>query len=228
MIQGYAVMRDAAYTMEATKRALQCPMTASFVAMPGKTSPGGRPIRYLAFVQCDNEDIIRNASTVGESGELLFDAPKENAVPLDWKYTIRPPIALYTYPGNLVLQIRRRKGDKRDLIPVWLHPQTSDLSPRRLVKGANEIKNAGFDSGDKMRRYIEANNLAETENPGLFDNLSDEQKAKMEELLSRLSPVQQQTLRHVQSSRNKIVLVTKQQYLYVITLTSNVTFYQRH
>lgn len=116
-------------------------------------------MRYLAFVQRDNEEIIRDALTVGGSIEFLFDAPKENAVPVGWKYTIRPPVALYTYPGNRVIQICRRKGDERDLvvssspspamgtIPVWLHPQTSDLSPRRLVKCANEIKDAGFDSG---------------------------------------------------------------------------------
>ena len=116
VIQGYAIMRDAAYTMEATKRALDSPMTAAFVAMPGKSSAGGRPLRYIAFVQCDNEDVIRDELTVGETGELLFDPPKENAVPIGWKYTIRPPVAMYSYPGNLVLQIHRRKGDERDLM----------------------------------------------------------------------------------------------------------------
>lgn len=54
---------------------------------------------------------------------------------------------------------------------------------------------------------VEAKNLAEAENHGRFDNLTDEQKAEMERLLSRLSPVQQQTFRFVQSSYRKIILI---------------------
>lgn len=109
-------MRDAAYTMEATKRALRCPMTAAFVAMTGKISADSRPMRYLAFVQCDSVDVVRDALTIGESGEFLFDAPKEHAVPVGWQYTIRSPVAKYLNSGNLVIQIRRRKGDERHLV----------------------------------------------------------------------------------------------------------------
>jgi len=79
-IQRYAVMRDAAYTMEATKRALRCLMTAAFVAMSGKISAEGRPIRYFAFAQCDSEAVIRDTLTIGGSGEFLFDASKGYAV----------------------------------------------------------------------------------------------------------------------------------------------------
>ncbi len=107
-------MREAATTLDATIRTLQCPMKASFVALPGRSSPEGLPMRYLCLAQCDNEQVIRDALGVGESGELLFYPPKDNKVPVGWKYTIRFPIPKYEYTGNLVSKTCRRKGDQRD------------------------------------------------------------------------------------------------------------------
>lgn len=100
-------MREAASSLDATIKTLQCSMQASFVALPGKKSPQGRPMRYLCLAQCDNEEVVRDALAVGESGELLFDPPKENKVSAGWKYTIRPPIPHYEYTGNIVFQVRR-------------------------------------------------------------------------------------------------------------------------
>jgi len=114
--QGYAVMREAATTLDATIKALQCPMKASFVALPGRSSPEGRPMRHLCLAQCDNEAVIRDPLSVGESGELLFYPPMENKVPVGWKYTIRPPIPKNEYTGNLVSKTCRHKGDQREFV----------------------------------------------------------------------------------------------------------------
>lgn len=44
-------------------------MTASFFALPGPLTPEGLPARYVAFLQCDDEELIRHVLAVGDTGK---------------------------------------------------------------------------------------------------------------------------------------------------------------
>lgn len=185
-------MREAASTLDATIRTLQCPMQASFVALPGKTSAEGRPMRYLCFAQCDNEELIRDALAVGESGQLSFYPPKDNKIPVGWKYTIRPPLPKYEYTGNLIFQVRRPGNDERDIITsskpqlemhqieVWANPEASDVSARRLIKCVNDIKEAG-EGADELRRYTLAKDLADVDDGKTHDSFHNPSKEQKEQ-----------------------------------------------
>lgn len=178
-------------------------------------------MRYLCLAQCDNEDIIRDALAVGESGELLFDPPKDDKVSAGWKYIIRPPIAGYDYTGNLVFQVRRPGNDERDIITsskpqlkmhhieVWANPEASDVSARRLIKCVNDVKVAGH-GADELRRYTLAKDLADVDagtTHDLFAKVTEEQKPKLKQLLSRLSPSQREAFVHVQLTRHRLALI---------------------
>lgn len=98
-------------------------------------------MRHLCLAQCDNEVVIRDQLSVGESGELLFYPPMENKVPVGWKYTIRPPIPKNEYTGNLVSKTCRHKGDQRDFV-------TSPF-PRPDIATLSQLKS-------KMRHEMES------------------------------------------------------------------------
>ena len=210
-------MRDSGVQLRAVLNSIDVPMMASFVTLPGPSTENGEPIYYLAFVQCDSDELIRDVYLVGESGVFCFEQPQRNVQPSGWHYVIKSPIGNYQYPGNLVMQINRPKGDNRTLaaglIPeplmpqqqVWAFPDASDLSPRRLVDCANLITSLGTDA-DEMRRYICALDLHEREKShGLFSNMS--QHPIIEELLKTLSASQLSAFEHIERSKHAIALI---------------------
>ena len=111
---GIGEIREAASYLEATLETLETPMPASFVALP-RTRKEKHSAMYLAFLQRDDEELIREVFNVGNSGVLSFDKPKPGIEPSGWRYTVKPPIPQCEYPGNLVLLIHRRKDDEREI-----------------------------------------------------------------------------------------------------------------
>ena len=71
--------------------------------MPGPRIEGGQPIRYLAFVECNKDNMMRDVYLVGESGTICFEQPQRDDQLSGWQYTIKPPIPRYAYLGNLVM-----------------------------------------------------------------------------------------------------------------------------
>ena len=143
-------MRDSGHELRSVLKALDYPMTASFVVLPGsRKTEDGLPIDHLAFVQCESEELIRDIDPVSGTGVFCFEQPEANSQPSGWVYTIKPPLPVFEYPGNLLFQIKRAFNDSRSL-PVspkpqvnmtqqdtWAFPDASDLSPRRLVNCVN-------------------------------------------------------------------------------------------
>ena len=82
--------------------------------MPGPWNEAGQPIYYLAFVQCDSEELIRDIYLVEESGTFYFQQSSSNVQPSGWQYTIKPFVPRYRYPGNLFMQITRVRGDNHE------------------------------------------------------------------------------------------------------------------
>lgn len=212
-------MRDSTPQLKHALSSLETSMTASFVILPGCRTVDGLPTQYLAFAQCDSEEMIRQLYLVGESGTFCFDEPAPDLKPVGWQYTIKPPIPNFQYPGNLIFQLKRPRGDQRK-VPVspfpqlvmkqqeiWAFPDTSDLAPRRLVNCANLTKQLGADANE-MRRYICAQDLREKERShGLFDNLSESQTQVVNKLLSQLSPSQLGAFEHVKQTKHDVVLI---------------------
>ena len=219
LTHGYGVMRDSSVQLKSVINSIDAPMRAAFVAMPGPKTDTGLPIYYLAFVQCDSAELIRDVYSVGESGTFCFEQPLHNAQPSGWQYTIKPPIPRYDYPGNLVMQITRAGDDYRELIVspepkpfmnqqgVWAYPDASDLAPRRLIDCANLITSLGTDA-DELRRYVCALDLHEKEKThGLFSDMTESQTKHVNELLSNLSPSQLGAFEHIKQSKHDIVLI---------------------
>ena len=219
MTHGYGVMRDSAVQLRRVLNTIDAPMMAAFVVMPGPKTDTGLPIYYLAFVQCDSEELVRDVYLVGESGTFCFEQPPPKVQPSGWQYTIKPPVPSYTYPGNLVMQITRARGDNRELIvsaepkpsmedqKVWCFPNASDLAPRRLINCANLITSLGTDA-DELRRYVCALDLHEKETAhGLFSKMTESQTAIVNELLGTLSPSQLGAFEHIRQSKHDIVFI---------------------
>lgn len=154
---------------------------------------------------------------VGESGTLVFEKPTETLTPPGWKYTIKPSIP-HECPGNLVLQIRRPKGDTRpfntcpkprEVMPImqtWLSPDASDLSWRRLIALANNIVENAIPESE-IHRYIMAHDLRENLNHGLFDGMTPEQEETLRQILFPLTPVQREAFAKFQNTKHKIVQI---------------------
>ena len=100
------------------------------MVVPGPRIEDGQPIRYLAFVECDKDNMMRDVYLVGESGTICFEQPQRDVQPSGWQYTIKPPIPRYAYLGNLVIQIKRVRGDNRKLT---VSPQTQPFIPQQEV-----------------------------------------------------------------------------------------------
>ena len=83
--------------------------------MPGLWNEAGQPMYYLAFVQCDSEELIRDVYLVEESGTFYFQQSARNVQPSGWQYTIKPHATRYEYPGNLVIRITQVRGDNHDI-----------------------------------------------------------------------------------------------------------------
>ena len=219
LTHGYGVVRDFTPQLKHALSSLETSMTASFVILPGCRTVDGLSTQYLAFAQCDSEEMIRQLYLVGESGTFCFDEPAPDLKPVGWQYTIKPPIPNFQYPGNFIFQLKRPRGDQRK-VPVspfpqlvmeqqeiWAFPDTSDLAPRRLVNCANLTKQLGADANE-MRRYICAQDLREKERShGLFDNLSESQTQVVNKLLSQLSPFQSGAFEYVKQTKHDVVLI---------------------
>lgn len=210
-------MRDSTVQLKGVVNSIDTAMMASFVAMPGDRTEDDQPIYYLALIQCDSEEMIRSVYLSGTTGTFCFEQPERGTQPTGWHYVVRPPIAQYQYSGNLVMSITRDKQDER-ILPsyefpqlimtqqeIWAYPDTSDLSPRRLINCANLITSLGPDA-DKIRRYVCALDLREKEKPhNLFANMS--KHPVIEDILAELSPSQLGAFQHVKDSKHDIVLI---------------------
>ena len=130
-----------------------------------------------------------------------------------------PPIPRYTYPGNLIMQIKRAKGDVRELPvsvqpepimtqqAVWAFPDSSELAPKRLVNCANIIKDLRAEA-DRFRRYVCALDLRENEsNHGIFSDLTDDQEEAVNALLSQLSPSQLGAFDFIKHTKHDAVFI---------------------
>ena len=96
-------MRDAGHELRSVLKALDYPMSASFVVLPGsRKTDDGQPVDYLAFVQCENEELIRDIYPVSSTGVFVFEKPEQETQPSGWKYTIKSPLPLFEYQGHLV------------------------------------------------------------------------------------------------------------------------------
>ncbi|KAL8776146.1 MAG: hypothetical protein Q9213_008375 [Squamulea squamosa] len=129
--------------LEATKRSVVALKSVLACQLP----------RHLAFVRCDNEELMKSAYKEGSIGALCFEKPSADAAqtPSGWHYRIWPALPQYEYPGNLVLEVNRPIDDKRVIVTdrkpspsmaetqVWAFPETSDLAVRRLINCVNEV-----------------------------------------------------------------------------------------
>ena len=219
LTHGYGVIRDSSVQLRRVLNSVDTPMMASFVILPGPSTENGQPIYYLAFVQCDSEDLVRDVYLVGESGTFCFQQPPRNLQPSGWQYTIKPPVPKYEYPGNLVMQITRARGDNRELAvspepeplmkqqQVWAFPDASDLAPCCLIDCANLIIFLGND-GYELCCYVCALDLYEKEKThGLFSNMTESQTKSVNNLLSNLSPSQLGAFEHIKQTKHDIVFV---------------------
>lgn len=221
---GIGEIREATSVFEATLKTLTASMDASFVALPDSEHAEGRYTLYLAFVQCGDDELLREVYDVGTTGILSFEEPYPNCEPNGWKYTIKPPIPEYEYPGNLVFLIRRRKDDNREIpddhvpklkmrtIKIWASPKISDLTPRRLVDCANLLKSRQQDGANTVRRYILGNDLSPSGSHGLFTddeiaNLSSEDQKFVRNLRSEFSQSQAEAFEFMRKSKHPLVFV---------------------
>ena len=125
MTHGYGQMRDVGHELKSVLKALEYPMTSSFVVLPGsRKTDDDIPVDYLAFVRRESEELIRDIYAVSSTGIFCFEKPEPNTQPSGWYYNIRPPLPMFEYDGNLVFQINRLSDDSR-ILPVSPKPQIS-------------------------------------------------------------------------------------------------------
>lgn len=167
-------MRDVTPALKSALAALDTAMYASFVRLPNCKIFGGRPTKYLAFVQCDNEGLRRKFFDVGQCGTVAFERLDfhRGTIRTGWRYIVRPPFLGADYSDNVILQLKRPKDDTRDIIDclapspdmpqiqVWAFPDIPH--PRRLVGCAKLLTTLEGSEADEMRRYICALDLSES------------------------------------------------------------------
>lgn len=97
---GIGELREIDLTLKWTLKTLEDSVKALFVQMGPELSEDGLPLRYIGFVQCDGEAVLRECLTTGDSGEMLFSKPnvEKKLIPEGLHYIIRAPIPMYKYP----------------------------------------------------------------------------------------------------------------------------------
>lgn len=221
---GIGEIREATSVLEATVKTPTASMDASFVALPDSEHMEGRYTLYLAFVQCRDDELLREVYDVGTTGIFSFEKPFPNCQPNGWKYTIKPPIPEYEYLGNLVFLVRRRKGDNREILDdhvpklkmrttkIWAFPKISDFAPRRLINCANLLKSRQDDGAETVRRYILGNDLSPSGSHGLFTDdeiakLSSEDRKFVLSLMNEFSQSQAEAFEFMRNSKHPLVFV---------------------
>ena len=147
MTHGYGHMRDSGHEIENVLRALEYPMTAAFAEMPNsRKNEENQPIDYLAFVQCESEEFIRDLYPVSSTGVFCLDQPEANVQPSGQTYTTRPPFPAFEYHGNQVFQIKRTFTDKTVL----------SVSPKPQLNMVQQLMNTIASFGDDPPATIDA------------------------------------------------------------------------
>ena len=197
LTHAYGVMRDVSQSLQYGQEAFDTSMRAWFMPMPNCPIVDGLPSQYIVFVQCDNQEHLREFYTDGDVGQLIFEVPEDKEhEPVGWKFTVRSPLPACETPGNLTLQVRRPKSDAFEMpaefpphpamqsTDVYLWPTISDVSPRRLVNPANLIRQPNPDIKE-LQRIVQA--LDVSEDPEYVSPLLQHQAINDEETAAILS-----------------------------------------
>ncbi|KAL9042205.1 MAG: hypothetical protein Q9180_000765 [Flavoplaca navasiana] len=227
LTQGYGAMRENEYQLLNIMKTLQQSMTASFVVFPEEANNAGAEVvlreKYIAFLTCNSEELVKAVYGQGTRGTLCFDKPDPDATtqPQGWSYHILPAIPNFEYNGNLVFLITRPEGDTRklpcsrapsmDMIEqnVWAFPETTDLAVRRLINCANKVSEADTSekSAAEMHRLLMARDLREGIPTDILANLTRQQRRAVNKVINTMSETQKQAWEHIQTSPHKIVLL---------------------
>ena len=220
LTHAYGVMRDVSQSLQYGQDALGTQMRACFIALPGCVLIDGKPSQYLAFVQCDNQEHLREFYNEGDVGQMIFELPDDKDFePVGWRFIVRPAVPNCEAPGNLTLQVRRRKGDDFEVpteshphpammsMDVYLWPTVSDVSPRRLVNAANLIRQPNPEIKE-LQRFVQALDLSEDcDYVSPFAKHQAFNDKETEAILEPLSVSQRAAFFHIVNSKHRIVLI---------------------
>lgn len=181
---GYSAIREGDVVLEAQERSMQRPMNAMFVEFPGVRSPNeaGLPREYVAFVDCQDTELIKAVLSFGQRLTVNFGDPSQGFKGC-WRAEVKAALPGMNLPGTLVLHMLRPKADTRHLpvkadfdymtaldTQVWLDPDVSDLASQRLVTCANMIYTSMLED---VQRYAIGRDLHENARcKDLFDGFN--------------------------------------------------------
>ncbi|KAG7004580.1 hypothetical protein G7Y79_00024g055300 [Physcia stellaris] len=151
---------------------------------------------------------------------MIFELPEDKDFkPVGWRFIVRPALPNCEAPGNLTIQVRRRKGDDFEVpteshphpammsMDVYLWPTVSDVSPRRLVNAANLIRQPNPEIKE-LQRFVEALDLSEDcDYVSPFAKHQAINDEETEAILQPLSVSQRDAFFHIVNSKHRIVLI---------------------
>ena len=207
--------------LEAAQASTQRRLAAMFFPIPNAINDKGRVSEYVVFVNCEDAEMIRTVYTVGARVTVSFEAPPPQQRPEGWRAEIKPPLPGIECPGTLVLHMRRPYDDDRT-IPVktsfdsktdldahiWMYPEVSDLSTKRLVNCANLLSVVNYDLKDIQRCAVGRDLRVNTDGHNLFDGFDLENPdPETKAIMSRWDPSQLKTFHHMVKTKLPMVLI---------------------
>ncbi|KAL9639860.1 MAG: hypothetical protein Q9204_000926 [Flavoplaca sp. TL-2023a] len=232
LTHGYGADREGQYQIRNLLETADNAMAATFAEWPYDTTTPVTPAstdndlckRYLAFLQCDQEELIKLAYNQGTKGVLCFDKPDPKAPsrPVGWQYQIIPALPDAEYNGNLVMVVRRPEGDTRQIPAsrfasrnmteniVWAFPDINDISVRRLINCANKVPELDpliAPGVTDMHRLLLALDLHDDQPTDILDNITPEQATEVANVVDRMTTSQKRAWEHIRVNGKKIVLL---------------------
>lgn len=236
----YGVLRDEEYSLELVRAIQEFPRDVYLFKVPGRSFRDGFNRQYLAFSEVGDVKGSSQALQTGQFLHIAWADPNRDDAPnLDdesnpdfetdprprkWKARILPPLPGLVVPGNLLLLINRPYGDTQTLTtndtigadmvaagnPIWLIPEHSNLSARRLINALNLFKNEKSAKHTLLRRILPATDFSQmTFGSSLLESASFQAHAhEIKKPRSQLSPSQQVVWDRVASTTNFMEFIT--------------------
>ncbi|KAL8672443.1 MAG: hypothetical protein Q9168_003090 [Polycauliona sp. 1 TL-2023] len=143
--------------------------------------------------------------------------------PVGWEYQVMPSLPILGYKGNLLMEIRRPKGDTRhieartfgslDMIEqdIYAIPEMTDTAVRRLINCANKVAELDPEEGSSvadMHRFLLARDLRPNPPTDLLVGLNaQQQQYKVVRVVERMTPTQKRAWDHIRVSPHQVVLL---------------------
>ena len=178
--------------------------------------------KYFAFVNCQNEKLIREMYNVDDENILNFVKTLSDSSIVEWKYRINFDISNINAFDNLMMKIFRNKLDKRNFfvnktifadmkfLIVWKFSEMSNKTSRRFINCINEMCNIKKFEANIFRQYVMKRNFSKNFKSNSFAEIKNENNIiEIQQIFDSMISAQKNMWKAIRDSKLYLSFVQK-------------------